>query len=61
MHRAAARYGFDLEVVQMESDDELVREFAWRIPVLLGPDGTVLAEGVIEDRPLRRALKALNG
>jgi len=61
VRRAAARFGLAVEIVQMESDDELVREYAWRIPVLLAADGRVLAEGIIEDRPLRRALKSLRG
>lgn len=42
----------------MDSDDELVRLYALRVPVVLGPDGEVIAEGIIERRGLRRAVFA---
>ena len=52
----ARRYGVRLEVIDMDSDDEMVRLYGLRIPVVLGPDGVVLAEGLIERRELRRAV-----
>ena len=52
----ARRYGVRLEVVDMDSDDEMVRLYGLRVPVVLGPDGAVLAEGIIEGRELRRAV-----
>jgi thiol-disulfide isomerase/thioredoxin len=52
----AARYRADLEVVDMDSDDELVRLYALRVPVVLGPDGEIIAEGIIDRRGLRRAV-----
>jgi hypothetical protein len=45
--------------VDIDTEDHLIKEFAVRIPVLLGPDGQVLAEGVFEERPLRRQLRRL--
>lgn len=54
----AGSLGVDLEVVDMDSDDQLVRLYSLRIPVVLGPDGTVLAEGNIDRRALRKALKS---
>lgn len=41
----------------MDTDDELVRLYAWRIPVVLGPDGEVLGEGRIDERRLRAEVK----
>lgn len=54
----AERYRAHLEVVDMDSDDELVRLYALRVPVVLGPGGEVIAEGVIDRRGLRRAVSA---
>jgi hypothetical protein len=55
---AAARYRAHIDVVDMDSDDELVRLYALRVPVVLGPDGEVIAEGVIDRKGLRRAVSA---
>jgi hypothetical protein len=57
VRRAVERRGMRLRVVDLESDDELVRRFSWRIPVVLGPDGEVIAEGRIEERAFRRVLR----
>jgi len=43
--------------VDIESEDHLVRVYGMRIPVLLAPDGEVVAEGVIDARSLRRDLR----
>lgn len=52
------RAGYELQVVDIESDDDLLAEYGLRIPVLLGPDGAVVAEGPIGDRRrLRRAIR----
>lgn len=59
VRRAARRYRLPLEVVDMDSDEELVRLYALRIPVLLGPDNEVLAEGNIDPLQVRRAVKTL--
>ena len=52
----AARAGVEIEEVDIDSDPALTRDFGLRIPVVLGPDGTVLAEGQIEARRLRAEL-----
>lgn len=57
VRRVADRYGLALEVVDMASDDELVRLYAWRVPVVLDADGEVLDEGSIDERVLRRAVR----
>lgn len=57
VNELCTRMGLTLEVVQMEDHDELVRLYAYRIPVVLGPDGEVLAESRIEARPLKRAIR----
>jgi thiol-disulfide isomerase/thioredoxin len=38
--------------VDIDSDDELVKRYGLRIPVVLGSHDRVLAEGVIADRKL---------
>lgn len=57
VRRVARHLRVPLEVVDLEADDELVRLYAWRIPVVLGPDGEVLAEGIIEERKLRAMVR----
>jgi len=54
---AVARAGGLLSETDIDTDDDLIKVFGLRIPVLLDPRGRVLAEGVIDDRSLRRALK----
>ena len=46
-----------LSEIDIDSDDDLIKVFGMRIPVLLDPKGRVLAEGMIEDRILRKQLK----
>lgn len=56
--RAARRAGVDLEEVDVDSDEELRQAYGTRIPLVLGPGGTVFAEGVIDDeRTLRRRMR----
>jgi hypothetical protein len=50
-----------VEEVDIDGDDILTRDFGLRVPVLLGPGDVVLAEGVIEAKTLRRALRRLAG
>lgn len=57
VRRVARRLRVPVEVVDMDTDDELIRLYAWRIPVVLGPDGAVLEEGIIDGRKLRAAVK----
>jgi hypothetical protein len=57
--REVERRGGVLEEVDIDGDDALTRDFGLRVPVVLGPGDVVLAEGVIEARPLRRALRRM--
>ena len=54
---AVTRAGGIFEELDVEGDDSLLVEFGLRIPVLLGPDGTVLVEGEIAKTQLRRAVR----
>ncbi|GBD83772.1 hypothetical protein BMS3Abin02_00153 [bacterium BMS3Abin02] len=51
---AALRDEFHLVVTSVDIDghDDLVRDFGVRIPVVLGPDGEVLAEGIVTEAKL---------
>lgn len=51
--------GGTIREVDIDTDDALTRDYGLRVPVLLGPGDTVLAEGKIEARPLRKALGRL--
>lgn len=55
----ALRDEFDLSVaaIDIDTDDELVKEYGLRIPVILDGDGQVVAEGIIDRTSLRRVLK----
>ena len=51
------RAGGSVIDVDVDSDDSLLRDYGMRIPVVRGPDGTVLDEGLIDRKRLRRALR----
>lgn len=55
--RAARRARTELVVTEIESDDRLVAEFALRIPVLRWSDGTVVAEGILEEKTVLKAVR----
>lgn len=57
--RVAARYRVAVATVDMDTDDDLVRLYSLRIPVLLGPSGEVVAEGIFDETDLRRAFRDL--
>jgi hypothetical protein len=57
--RAVEGVGGSFEEVDIDEDDALTRDYGLRVPVLLAPGGLVLAEGRIEAKPLRRALRKL--
>ena len=58
VEKAVRRAGMTLAVVDIDTDDRLVSDYGMRIPVVLAPDRTVIAEGRIEDgAAMRRALK----
>jgi thiol-disulfide isomerase/thioredoxin len=55
---AAEREGVGFEEVDVDSSPELKSMYGTRVPVLLGSDGMVIAEGVIDDRrQLRKRIK----
>jgi Glutaredoxin-like domain (DUF836) len=57
--KAVARVGGTIDEIDIDSDDALTRDYGMRVPLLLGPDDVVLAEGIIEARPLRKTLRRL--
>jgi hypothetical protein len=54
-----ARVGGTIDEIDIDAEDALTRDYGLRVPVLLGPGDIVLAEGKIEARPLRRAMRRL--
>jgi hypothetical protein len=54
---ALEREGLQVTEIDIDEEDRLVRDFGLRVPVLLAPDGLVVAEGVIDRRALRRSLR----
>lgn len=52
--------GAAFEVVDVDSDDELVRLYDWRVPVILA-NGTPVLEGRIDTASLRRVLVSWRG
>lgn len=56
--RAAALARLVVEEVDIDADPELAVDYGLRIPVVEGPSGRVLAEGVVEYGPLVRAMLA---
>jgi hypothetical protein len=57
--KAVARVGGTIDEIDIDSDDALTRDYGLRVPLLLGPDDVVLAEGIIEARPLHKTLRSL--
>ena len=60
VEKAVARVGGTIDEVDINTEDALTRDYGMRVPVLLGPGDVVLAEGRIEARPLRKALRSLS-
>ena len=58
VRRLAAEAGASVEVHDIDTDPALLSEYTARIPVILGPSGRVLAEGIIDERSLMKALAA---
>ncbi len=56
-----SRVGGSIAEVDIDSDDGLTRDYGLRIPVLRAPGGEIVIEGVIEARPLRKALRRYRG
>ena len=58
MESAADKEGVAVEEIDVDSSPDLRSKYGNRIPVLLGPNGRVIAEGVIDDRrQLRKKIK----
>jgi len=55
--REIGRAGGSVVETDIEGDDQLTSDYGMRIPVVLGPDGTVLDEGIINGKRLRAALR----
>ena len=56
----AERVGAKIEEMDVDTDDQLLSLYGIRIPVVLGPDGVLLAEGIINDRKrLRKRFRHL--
>jgi hypothetical protein len=57
---AVRRAGGTVTEINIDTDDALLGEYGMRIPVVIGPDGSLIAEGAIDDRTKVRNLdKAL--
>jgi hypothetical protein len=59
VQEAVTRVGGTIVEIDIDTEDALTRDYGMRVPVLLGPGDIVLAEGRIEARPLRKALRRL--
>jgi Glutaredoxin-like domain (DUF836) len=59
VEQEVARVGGTIDEIDIDAEDALTRDYGLRVPVLLGPGDIVLAEGKIEARPLRRAMRRL--
>ena len=58
VQRLAAQVGAAVEMQDIDADPALMSAYSARIPVILGPSGRVLAEGVIDERHLKKAIAA---
>ena len=54
--RAARMFGRRLEVIDIDSDDELVVEYGLRVPVLTTSGGRLIAEGSFKTAEIIRGL-----
>ncbi|HEY5889068.1 MAG TPA: glutaredoxin family protein [Acidimicrobiia bacterium] len=59
VNEAALRTGVAVIEVDIETEDSLIRDFGLRIPIVLSPDGSVVAEGEFDPRNLRRQMRKL--
>lgn len=58
VRRLAAQIGVAVAVQDIDADPALLHEYSERIPVVIGPSDLVLAEGIIDESELRKALAA---
>jgi hypothetical protein len=54
-----ARYGGAVEEVDVDDSEDLRGRYGSRVPVVTADDGSVIAEGRIERRSLRKGLRGL--
>ncbi|HUF15518.1 MAG TPA: glutaredoxin family protein [Acidimicrobiia bacterium] len=54
LNRVAQRMNVQINEVDIDTDDDLVKRYGLRVPVLLAAHDRVIAEGVIDDRTLLR-------
>ena len=55
LHEINAEIGLQVNEVDIDTDDELVKVWGLRVPVVLATHDRVIAEGIIDDK---RALKS---
>jgi hypothetical protein len=55
--REVGRRDLPLLEVDIDTDTDLLEDYGERVPVLLAPDGVVIAEGRIDARSLRRSMR----
>ena len=58
VRRLADQVGAGLEVRDIDADPGLADKYTERIPVVIGPSGRVLAEGLIDERRFKKVLAA---
>jgi hypothetical protein len=54
LNRVAQRMNVQINEVDIDTDDDLVKRYGLRVPVVLAAHDRVIAEGVIDDRTLLR-------
>jgi hypothetical protein len=59
VEKATNKFGGHVVEMDVDRSAELKAEYDTRVPVVLGPDGLVIAEGRIERRDLNRRLRRL--
>jgi hypothetical protein len=59
--RAATATGFGIDEIDVDADPATAVDYGLRIPVVEGPSGRILAEGIIDWRPLIREMRRERG
>ena len=55
----AQRYGVEIEVIDIDLDLALLERYDHRVPVIEGPDGSLIDEGIVDRSVLTAAIKNL--
>jgi hypothetical protein len=61
VQRLAARAGALVDLRDIDADPILLKEYSNRVPVIVGPSGRVLAEGIIDEQNLQQAIAVEQG